>query len=189
MGSTDKGRMLTVMFAGALAVVMAGSAAQGAEQKSRKPPQSRPVPADDEAAEVLGSHLPESTKAERTLARKPNDRSARIEAAKAHLAEGADNSAHVDAAQKHAAAVLAERPTDVEALVIAGQTSLLENDLAGAARYYRAATLADPNNATAYLGLGDALTRLGDEPGATAAFGRYRALRGMPPLPAAEKTN
>jgi cytochrome c-type biogenesis protein CcmH/NrfG len=78
--------------------------------------------------------------------------------------------------------VLEDNPSDVEALLIAAQSSLLKSDLAGAERYYRAATQADANSATAFLGLGDVLTRSGDEAGATAAFARYRQLRGMPAL-------
>jgi Flp pilus assembly protein TadD len=151
------------------------------------------VAADDKAAakaeeEIQKSDLPEAIKAERRLLGKPGDHKMRIEAARAHLAKGADQPTNVDAAQTHVRAVLAENSQDVEALLLAGQTSLLKNDLQGAARYYRAATLAAPNNATAFLGLGDALTRLRDEPGANAAFERYRALRGMPPLQKTENT-
>lgn len=152
------------------------------------------VAADDKAAakaeeELQQSDLPEAIKAERRLLRKPDDRKMRIEAAKAHLAKGADQPTNVDAAHTHALAVLAENPQDVESLLLAGQTSLLKNDLPGAVRYYRAATLAAPDNATAFLGLGDALTRLRDEPGANAAFERYRALKGMPPLQKTGNTN
>jgi predicted Zn-dependent protease len=171
-----------------LALVLAtGSVAHAAEQKSRQPPREGPATTEEEA--VLDSALPEAVKAERILARQPNNRAARVKAAKERLAQGADNIENVDAAQGHALAVLADHPNDVESLVLAGQTSLLKNDASTAARYYRAATLAAPNNATAFLGLGNALTQMGDETGASAAFANYRSLMGMAPLPIAEKTN
>jgi hypothetical protein len=126
--------------------------------------------------------LPEATRAERAVVRAPGDRNARLRAARAQLAAGADNSSHVEAAQQHALAVLADAPMDIDALLLAGQTSLLKGDAMAAARYYRAATSSQSANAAAFLGLGDALTKLGDETGATAAFARFRALQGMPPL-------
>jgi cytochrome c-type biogenesis protein CcmH/NrfG len=138
--------------------------------------------------EIQKSDLPAAVKAERKLMRKPNDRRTHIEAAKANLAQGADQPANVDAAQAHVLAVLAENPNDVESLLLAGQTSLLKNDLQAAVRYYRAATVAAPDNPSAFIGLGDVLTRLRDEPGANAAFERYRALKGMAPLPRTENT-
>jgi Flp pilus assembly protein TadD len=153
---------------------LAASAAEPAQKKVR-PPQA-------ETEDAAAAALPESIKAERAIAKKPGDRAARVRAARAQLAEGADVPSRVEAAQQHALAVLNESPNDVEALVLAGQTSLLKNDMRSAARYYRAATLVDANNATAFLGLGDALTRMGDEAGANEAFGRYRALLGMPPI-------
>jgi Flp pilus assembly protein TadD len=153
---------------------------------------ARPAAATAAAAnpndEIMKSDLPDAVKAERKLMRKPGDRQARIDAARASLAQGADQPSNVDAAQAHVLAVLAENPNDVESLLLAGQTSLLKNDLQAAARYYRAATLAAPDNPSAFLGLGDALTRLRDEPGANAAFERFRALKGMPPLPKNENT-
>jgi Flp pilus assembly protein TadD len=165
----------------ALAIATA-SLAHAAEQKKRVPPAETAVSAEEQA--VLDSALPEAVKAERIVLRKPNDRAARVKAAKERLAQGADNSENVDAAHAHALAVLAEHPTDVESLLLAGQTSLLKNDVTTAARYYRAATLAAPNNDSAFLGLGNALMRMGDEPGSSAAFARYRSLMGMEPVPA-----
>lgn len=156
--------------------------AYAAEAKTKRPPTMQPAPQPvEETADV---NLPESIKAERALVKKPNDKAIHLKAARAHLAEGADNQSRVEAAQQHAVAVLQDHPNDIDALLLAGQTSLLEKDATSAARYYRAATSADANNATAFLGLGDALTRLGDEPGATAAFARYRVLVGLPPLQA-----
>jgi cytochrome c-type biogenesis protein CcmH/NrfG len=60
----------------------------------------------------------------------------------------------VEAVHRHALAVLAEHPSDIDALLLAGQTSLLRGDNSAALSYYRAATAADSNNATAFLGLG-----------------------------------
>lgn len=134
------------------------------------------------ALEKAEAALPEATKAERAVVGAPDDRDARLRAARAQLAAGADKNSHVESAQQHALAVLADHPSDIEALLMAGQTSLLKGDATAAARYYRAATLSHSSTAAAFLGLGDALTRLGDELGATAAFARYRELQGMPPL-------
>lgn len=102
--------------------------------------------------------------------------------AHAHLADDAEIASKVEAAQAHALAVLEDSPNDIEARLIAGQTSLLKGEIAVAVRHYQAATLADPKNASAMLGLGDALSRLGDEAGSTQAFAKYRELMGMPPL-------
>lgn len=162
----------------ALMLAAASFGATAAEPNRKK---SAPTPAAEVEDAALAT-LSESAKAERALAKKPNDRAARLRAARSQLAEGAEIPGRVEAAEQHALAVLQESPKDIEALMLAGQTSLLKNDARSAVRYYRAATLADANHATAFLGLGDALTRLGDEPGATAAFTRYRALMGMPPL-------
>ncbi|MGH8238624.1 MAG: hypothetical protein ACREXP_16605 [Steroidobacteraceae bacterium] len=153
---------------------LVAGAAEPAQKKTPKPP----VEVEDAAAVAL----PESVKAERAIATKGADRAARVRAARAQLAEGADVPSRVEAAQQHALAVLNEAPNDVEALLLAGQTSLLKSDARSAARYYRAATLVDAKNANAFLGLGDALTRIGDEAGATDAFARYRALMGMPAI-------
>lgn len=157
-----------------------GDTVYAAEGKSKRPPVMQPVP--EQAEDLADPRLTDSVNAERVLAKKPNDRLSHLKAARAQLAEGADSESRVEAAQQHANAILQDHPNDIDALLLAGQTSLLRNDAAGAARYYRAATNAAASNATAFLGLGDALTRLGDESGATAAFARYRALMNMPPL-------
>lgn len=171
----------------AIVTVAATTLDAGAAEKAR-PPAEEPAAAVKPEEEIVKSSLPDAAKAERKVLIKPSDRKARIEAARAHLAQGADKPSNVDAAQAHVFAVLEENPNDVESLLLAGQTSLLKNDVQSAARYYRAATLVAPDNSSAFIGLGDALTRLGDEPGANAAFERYRALKGMPPLPKAENT-
>ena len=145
-------------------------------------------PADEAGADESRKDLPESVRAERTLVDEPNDRRAHLQAARAHLAEGAEIASKVEAAQTHALAVLEDSPNDIEARLIAGQTSLLKGEIAVAVRHYQAVTLADPKNASAMLGLGDALSRLGDEAGSTQAFAKYRELMGMAPLqPATEK--
>lgn len=168
------------VIATAVALMLSAASfnATAAESTRKKSP---PTPAAEVEDAALAT-LSESAKAERALAKKPNDRAAQLRAARSQLAEGAEIPSRVEAAQRHAVAVLEQSPNDMEALLLAGQSSLLKNDARSAVRYYRAATLADANYATAFLGLGDALTRLGDEPGATAAFTRYRALMGMPPL-------
>jgi cytochrome c-type biogenesis protein CcmH/NrfG len=165
-----------------LAVGVAMSVAVAAERV--RAADGKPVMTPEE--EIQKSNLPAATKAERKLLLHPGDRKTRLEAARAHLAAGADKQANVDAAQTHALAVLAENPQDVESLMLAAQTSLLKNDPQSAVRYYRTVTLVAPDNSAAFLGLGDALTRLRDEPGANVAFARYRSLKGMPPLQAAE---
>jgi Flp pilus assembly protein TadD len=164
---------MTAAVVGMLAVVAAVSVTTFAAERSAK---------EREAEARAEASLPEMTRAERAVVRAPGDRDARLHAARAQLAAGADKSSHVEAAQQHALAVLAEFPADIDALLLAGQTSLLKGDAMAAARYYRSATASQSSNATAFLGLGDALTRLGDEPGASAAFARFRALQGMPPI-------
>jgi predicted Zn-dependent protease len=164
------------------ALVPVWTDASAAAPKPKKPMPAEQTIQSDDALEIARSKLPDSAKAERLLARKSDDRAGHLQAAKAHLLEGAGTPSHVNAAQQHAMAVLAEHPNDVDALLLAGQTSILKGDAATAARYYQAATAADGNNANAFLGVGDALSRLGDEPGATAAFARYRSLMGMPPI-------
>ncbi|HKE93290.1 MAG TPA: tetratricopeptide repeat protein [Povalibacter sp.] len=124
----------------------------------------------------------ESVQAERALLKNPGDRSARLRAARARLAEDADKRSNVEEAQQHVLEVLRSNPNDTEALMLAGQTSLLKGDAASAVRYYQSAVASDPTNASAQLSLGDALTRTGNEAAATAAFARYRALMGMPAL-------
>ena len=179
---TSISKSLQMAMVGALLLSLASISTTAAEPKpkGKRPPEPAVMQPDEEAMPV---NMADSVKAERQVAKKPHDRKARLAAARAQLAEGAESRSRVEAAQEHVAAVLEDNPNDVEALVLAGQTSLLKNDAMNAARYYRAAVNADANNATACLGLGDTLTRLGDEPGATAAFARYRALMGMPPLP------
>lgn len=149
---------------------------------------TRPTATNDEAGgDKSLKGLPESVRAERTLMDKPNDRAAHLQAARAYLAEGAEIASKVDAARAHALAILEDSPNDIEARLIAGQASLLKGEIAVAVRHYQAATLADPKNASAMLGLGDALSRLGDEAGSTQAFAKYRELMGMPPLQPAIK--
>lgn len=162
------------------AFIGVSGAAFAAESKNKRPPVAQPAP--QPAEDLADPRLSDSVNAERALAKKPGDRLSHLKAARAQLAEGADSESRVEAAQQHANAILQDHPNDIEALLLAGQTSLLRNDAASAARYYRAATNVAANNATAFLGLGDALTRLGDESGATAAFARYRVLMNMPPL-------
>jgi len=169
-------------------VTLAGVAgtAVAADSKSKRAPRSQPVP--DQVDDVTDPKLSDSVNAERALERRPNDRATHLRAARAYMAEGADKESNLDAVQAHVVAALEQSPNDIDALLLAGQTSLLRKDAGSAARYYRAATTVGANNATAFLGLGDALSRLGDEPGASAAFARYRALMNMPPLQApAEK--
>jgi cytochrome c-type biogenesis protein CcmH/NrfG len=176
------GHHRAIFAIGVALLLAAGGVTSALAQTKQKPRQ--PVPPAAEVEDDALTRLPESAKAERALVKKPNDRATRLQAARAQLNEGAETPSRVETAHKHALAVLEEAPSDVEALMIAAQASLLKNDPRSAARYYRAATLVDANNATAFLGLGDALTRMGDETGATAAFARYRALMGMPPVQA-----
>lgn len=168
-------------LAGCLVMQWSGTTTYAAEAQ-RKRVIRPPAVVEEERTDESAAAFPESVRAERALVKKPRDRQARLQAARARLAEGADNASNVEAARNHATQVLADNPNDLEALLLAGQTSILKNDLAAAANYYRQATLANANSAPAFLGLGDVLTRLGDEPGATAAFARYRSLMGMPPL-------
>lgn len=177
-----RSRATQMRIAALACIFVIGVVGHAGAGESKPKGQSSQAPAQQEASDLTSAVLPESVQAERAVARNPHDRVARIKAAEAYLADGADSPSRAETAHRHALAVLAEYPTDIDALLLAGQTSLLRGDNSAAARYYQAATAADPGNATAFLGLGDALTKLGDEAGATAAFARYRALMGMPPL-------
>lgn len=156
-------------------LVLAEVVAQAAQGESK----SKTSAATQSDGDASTATLPDFVKAERQVAKNPHDKKARLAAARAQLAQGAESSSRVEAAQQHVEAVLAENPNDFDALMLAGQTSLLKADASAAARYYQAATAANSRSASAFLAWGDALSRLGDEPGSSAAFAKYRELMGM----------
>jgi predicted Zn-dependent protease len=128
---------------------------------------------------------PGSVSAERALAGARGEEdgtAARLDAARAYLAEGVDSPSKLNAAQRHLGALLKRQPANAEALLLAGQIEMLRSKWRAAATYYRRATAAAPSDPTGYLGLGDALTRLGDEEGAARAFAAFRAASGMEPI-------
>lgn len=125
-----------------------------------------------------------SVSAERRVQRYPADRAARLEAARAYLAEADQSPSKRAAAEEHVRAALEVKGDDPAALSLLGQIELTKGNAAAAALHFRSAIRFAPDDAAAHLGLGDALTRLGDEAGATAAFAEYRRIKGLPPLPA-----
>lgn len=129
-----------------------------------------------------GTQPARSVQAERALARGAGSLEAHLEAARAYLAESIDTPSKRAKARKHIGTVLKRQPNNAEALLIAGQIEMLSADWKQAARYFRRATVMAPNNPAAHLALGDALSRLGDEEGAAAAFAAFRAASGMQPI-------
>ncbi len=125
---------------------------------------------------------PASVKAERELLTKPDDAKLHLEAARAYLAASDASPSKRDAAATHVQRALAKNPNDVDALILMGQIELQGNRPAVAALHLQNAARLAPDNPTARLSLGDALTRLGDETGASAAFAEYRRIMGMPSL-------
>jgi predicted Zn-dependent protease len=85
----------------------------------------------------------------------------------------------LERAEAELAPVLERNARSVEANLLAGRIATMRNQPAIAANYYRAVIAVNPNNAAAYLGLGNALTALQDTRGADAAFARYQELMGL----------
>jgi Flp pilus assembly protein TadD len=126
---------------------------------------------------------------ERQLLRHPNDKKAHLKAARSYLAlaQGADG--HLDDAARHVNAVLKDQPRDFEALMLAGEVANRKGQYEEAAMHYQNATRVNSTSAEAQLALGGVLERTGDTSGADAAYRRFRALSGLPPLPTSiEKT-
>jgi hypothetical protein len=61
---------------------------------------------------------------------------------------------------------------------------MLKGQPAVAQLRYQTATAADPNNAAAFLALGETWSRLGNDANASAAYSQYRRLMGLAPVPA-----
>lgn len=121
--------------------------------------------------------LPESVKAERVIAESPEDRDAHLTAAQLYIREGSNIQSKREAAKEHLAAILSANPNDEEALLLFGLISIQDGKPDSAATYYRRAITANKNSLSGYMGLGDALTRQGDEKGASDAFDHVRQLQ------------
>lgn len=130
---------------------------------------------------------PASVKAERELLKNPDDAKLHLEAARAYLAEADSSPSKRDAAAAHVQRALEKNSSDVDALILMGQIELQRNRPAVAALHLQNAARLAPDNPTAQLSLGDALSHVGDEAGASAAFAEYRRIMGMPPLDTRKK--
>lgn len=135
-------------------------------------------------AALEASNAPRSIVQERKLLLAPNDVNERLKAAEAYLQEAPDSPSKLDEAAEHVNAVLASNPKNVRALMLAGRIGMLRNQPAQAQVSYQAALAVEPNNASAYLALGETWTRLGNDQQASLAFNEYRKLKGMTPLAA-----
>jgi cytochrome c-type biogenesis protein CcmH/NrfG len=137
-----------------------------------------------EVAELQTRGAPSSAIHERKLRLKPDDSAERLRTAEAYVLEAQDSPSKLDAASEHVDKVLEANPSNVGGLLLAGRIAMLRGQPAVAQTRYQAATMADPNNAAAFLGLGESWSRLGNDANASAAFTTYRKLSGLAPLPA-----
>ncbi len=177
----------------ALALALAGSAFAADAPKRKAPPNTEAERVRAEKAEkqeradiaaLEASHAPRSVVQERKLLLAPNDVNERLKAAEAYLQEGADEPSKLDAATEHVNAVLAADGKNVRANMVAGRISMLRNQPQQAQVHYQTVLNADPNNASAYLALGETWTRLGNDEQASLAYNEYRKLKGMTPVAA-----
>ena len=76
--------------------------------------------------------------------------------------------------------VLAVDKNYLPALLELGQIRSQQQNWKAARDLYQRAIDAEPDNASAHLGLGNALTQLGDESGADVAFATYKTLTTQP---------
>jgi predicted Zn-dependent protease len=137
-----------------------------------------------EIVELETRGAPSSAIHERKLRLKPDDAAERLKTAEAYVLEAQDSPSKLDAASEHVERVLESHPGNVVALLLAGRIAMLRGQPTVAQMRYEAATIADPGNAAAFLGLGESWSRLGNESNASAAFTSYRKLSGLAPLPA-----
>jgi tetratricopeptide (TPR) repeat protein len=115
-----------------------------------------------------------------TANRVANDRE-RLALVEALIRESSGEPAALKQAETELSPLLARQNQSSEALMLAGRLATLSQQPALAALHYRAVLAASPNNSSAYLGLGNALTALNDVAGADAAFARYKELIGLKP--------
>lgn len=115
-----------------------------------------------------------------TANRVANDRE-RLALVEALIKESSGEPTALKQAETELSPLLARQNQSLEALMLAGRLATLNEQPALAALHYRAVLAANPNNSSAYLGLGNALTTLNDVEGADAAFARYKELIGLRP--------
>jgi Flp pilus assembly protein TadD len=181
--------LLTAALCGSTQVLAAKSANKpGASKESVK----RTTVDENEDAPPTGvdrTAVNPAARHERRLLLRPNDKKAHLNAARSYLAlaQGADS--HLSDAARHVEAVLKDQPRDFEALMLAGEVANRKGQYAEAAMHYQNAAQVNSTSAEAQLALGGVLDRIGDTGGSDAAYRRFRALSGLPPLPTSiEKT-
>jgi hypothetical protein len=142
-----------------------------------------------ELAELEARHTERSAIEERKLLMNAGESSAGagdgadpLKVAEAYLLEAQSSPSKLDSAWAHVSGVLTQNPSNVRALLLAGQIGMLRGQPSQAQVHYQAATVADPSSASAFLGLGQSWSRLGNEEQAGKAYGEYRRLRGLAPL-------
>lgn len=134
------------------------------------------------ATEKSGRPLARSLEVQRVAKGRPNDQQ-QLEIASALLTERGLEPQALDEAANRVAAVLERAPTNVDALMLAGRIALRQAKPSIAALHFRAATSRPSPPSSAWLSLGQSLEAMGDTAGASAAYARYRAARGLVPLP------
>jgi Flp pilus assembly protein TadD len=129
--------------------------------------------------EVPGARASENMR-RKTASRVASDRE-RLELVEALIKESSGEPAALKQAETELSPLLARQNQSSEALMLAGRLATLNQQPAVAALHYRAVLAVSPNNSSAYLGLGNALTALNDVEGADAAFASYKELIGLKP--------
>jgi predicted Zn-dependent protease len=136
--------------------------------------QARPTPAKTQS--------PRSLELQVSARGRPSD-AQQLEIAEALLAERGQEPQALEEAGRRVAAVLERTPDSTRALLLAGRIAMKQGQPAVAASHYRAVTQKASPPRSAWLGLGQSLDATGDVAGATEAYARYRASRGLRPLP------
>lgn len=138
-----------------------------------------PLPANDEAAAATafqrGQYHQAIARYEKLLRRQPNK-----VALRARLAESYEISGDLEQARANAGEVLKQRDNDVGALLVMGRIHGRQQDWGAAKVYYERAVIVDRANASAHLGLSQALMALGDGAGAERALRAYKKLTNIP---------
>lgn len=122
-------------------------------------------------AYTQGRHKQAAVEYQRALRSNPHSADAKL-----GLAQSYEILGKLQDASRYAGEVLQANPNDGQALLLLGRIRTREENWSSARDAFRAAVQADPRNPSAHLGLGNALSRLGDAAGAEAEFDTFRRL-------------
>jgi Flp pilus assembly protein TadD len=178
--------MNRISWCGALAACAAlsvvASAAENPKRSSSAQTAEEALQREQADVARLEASAPRSAVHERKLQLAPDSSAERLKAAEAYILEAGESPSKLDAAAEHVNAVLQSSPGNVTALLLAGRINMMKNQPSLAQASYQAAAAADPTNASAFLGLGESWSRLGNEEQASASYREYRRLIGLPPI-------